>query len=253
MRNAVDFSGARPDPAELAAAQLDVLVYTGNARPDTAYIQALRSAGVGVCMVQESDPNRSQQGAGAGAEDARYADQRADEVGYPASCAIAYVVSDGNANDPHTGAGQIAAYAQAVAGTSKRPVFFYGNQYACDAAMSGAPGALGTWIPSTWGTGTLLTQEANTASPFANTDLNTVHAPYGSWTDDVEDDMFTDDDRKTLTDIEGWLSGGSQYPPLEQRIVSGVLHGVGELLGKLPDVKGYLAKLFPNKASRVGD
>ncbi len=65
--------------------------------------------------------------------------------------------------------------------TSRRPFFFYGNQYATDAAISGAPKALGSWVPSSWGTATLLRQEANTASPIADTDLNTVHQEYAAW------------------------------------------------------------------------
>ena len=176
MRNAIDFSYARPTPETVAALGLDILVYTGPARPDKAYLDAMRAAGVAVTLVQESDPNRSQQGFAAGVADAQYADSRADEVDHQGS--IAYVVSDGSAGDPSSGADQIAQYAAGVQSVSRRPFFFYGNQYATDAALRGAPQALGSWVPSTWGTGSLLTQEANVASPVADTDLNTVHADY---------------------------------------------------------------------------
>lgn len=185
MRAAIDFSFARPSVQDLISHELDVLCYTGSARPDAGYFADLRAAGIAVTLVQESDPNRSQQGYSAGVEDARFADSRADEVGYPRSASIAYVVSDGSAGDPSSGGDQIAEYARGVVETSMRKVFWYGNVYATSAAMSGAPHSLGTWIPSSWGTGTLLTQEANIASPIGDTDLNTVHAPYGAWGHDT--------------------------------------------------------------------
>lgn len=181
MTTAIDFSDARPTPAAVAAAGVSgVIVYTGPARPDKPYLDAMRAAGLTVALVQESDPNRSQQGYAAGVADAQYANSRADEVGYPSSCAIAFVVSDGNATDPSTGADAISAYAKGVKDTSARPFFWYGNTYATSAAMAGG-GGLGTWIPSSWGNGTLLSQEANIASPIADSDLNTIHAPYGAW------------------------------------------------------------------------
>ncbi len=170
---------------------------------------------------QESDPNRSQQGRLAGVQDAQYADGRADEVGYPRTASICYVVSDGSRTNPSSGGNQIADYAAGIAGTSERPFFFYGNEYACDAAMQGAPTALGTWIPSTWGNGTLLTQEANQASPIDQTDLNTVHAPYGSWCDDVpEVPDLTPEQDATLNEILGWIKGGGpdNIPTIEARI-----------------------------------
>lgn len=181
MRNAIDFSFARPSPDDVAAHGLDILVYTGNARPDATYLQAMRARGVAVTFIQESDPNRSQKGYAAGVADAQFADSRVDAVGYPVNASVAYVVSDGSAGDPNYGWPSIAAYAKGIQDTSRRPFFFYGNQYATNAALSGAPKALGTWIPSTWGTATLLRQEANIASPIADTDLNTVLQPYGAW------------------------------------------------------------------------
>lgn len=219
MRAAIDFSFARPSVQDLISHELDVLCYTGSARPDAGYFADLRAAGIAVTLVQESDPNRSQQGHGAGVEDARFADSRADEVGYPRSASIAYVVSDGSAGDPSSGGDQISEYARGVVETSVRPVFWYGNVYATDAAMSGAPNSLGTWIPSSWGTGSLLTQEANIASPIGDTDLNTVHAPYGAWGHDTPtpanpfleyqmDEFFATDpaDRRNIW----WFSGAGR-------------------------------------------
>lgn len=190
MTTAIDYSFASPDPAAVKAAGISgVLVYTGPARPSAAQIADIRAHGLTVCLIQETDPNRSQQGFAAGVADAIYADGRADEVGYPTSCAVAYVVSDGSAGDPSSGAGRIAQYASGIASVSRRPRFYYGNTYACSAALQGDPHGLGTWIPSTWGQGTLLSQEANTPSPIADTDLNTVHAPYGAWGATGDDDV----------------------------------------------------------------
>lgn len=218
MRGAVDFSYARPSVQDLLAHELDVLCYTGPARPDKDYFDALRAAGIAVTLVQESDPNRSQGGYQLGVADAVFADQRADEVGYPKSASIAYVVSDGSARNPSSGGDQIAEYARGVVETSDRPVFWYGNEYATNAAMRGAPKSLGTWIPSSWGSGTLLTQEANTPSPIGDTDLNTVHAPYGAWGHDAPvtnpyeeyqmDEFFATDpaDRRNIW----WFSGAGR-------------------------------------------
>lgn len=218
MRNAIDASYARPTIDELVQHELDILVYTGPARPDKAYFDALREAGIAVTLIQESDPNRSQGGYQFGVADAVFADQRADEVGYPKSASIAYVVSDGSARNPSSGGDQIAEYARGVIETSDRPVFWYGNEYATSAAMRGAPKSLGTWIPSSWGTGSLLTQEANTPSPIGDTDLNTVHAPYGAWGHEVPvtnpyleyqmDEFFATDpsDRRYIW----WFSGAGR-------------------------------------------
>lgn len=235
MKDAVDFSFARPAAADLVAAGVDAIFYTGPARPDKGYVDGLRAAGVGVCLVQESDPNRSQQGEAAGIADALYADGRADDLGYPVTCAIGYVVSDGSRDNPNAGGDQIAAYAAGVAETTKRPVFFYGNQYACDAAMHGAPGALGTWIPSTWGTGTLLTQEANKPSPIDQTDLNTAHAPYGNWADQEED--MTPEEHHWLETVYGILTGGGEpgpYPQMDARIIAGVNTHTDEAVKAIP-------------------
>ncbi len=236
MRNqAVDFSWTHPSPAELVAANVDAIFYTGNARPDKGYVDSLRAAGIGVCLVQETDPNRSQAGNLAGHADGIYADNRADQIGYPTTASICYVVSDGSRDFPNTGAENIAAYAAGVIEASRRPVFWYGNEYACGAAMTA--GGLGTWIPSTWGNGSLLTQEANRASPIDQTDLNTVHAPYGNWTTDTEDDL-TPEQAAQLTEIQGILNGGGVYPSLEARIEATVAAELAKQLAALPPSSG---------------
>jgi hypothetical protein len=189
MNNAVDAEYARPSAAELLAAEVDILVYTGNARPDTNYLNDLRGANVCVAFIQETDSARSQEGYQAGVYDALFADGRTSQVGYPTSCAIAYVVSDGNAEDPNYGANNISDYGEGVADTSKRPFFFYGNRYAVDAAVVGAkrnPKAfcLGGWVPSTWGADRgedLMVQEANLSSPIADTDYDSVYKFYAAW------------------------------------------------------------------------
>lgn len=197
MRNAVDFSYARPTGAELELRGLDALFYTGNARPSAEYINDLRSRGVAVTFIQETTSTRAQAGFGAGVADAQFADARASEVGYPTTAAIAYVVSDGSASDPNYGAENITAYAQGVASVSQRPFFFYGNRYCVDAAMAGGGArCLGAWVPSTWGSDPnrdLLIQEANIASPVGDTDLNSVYKPYGAWGQDSTTTKEDDD------------------------------------------------------------
>lgn len=221
MRNAIDFSYARPNVAEVAAKGLDVLVYTGNAIPAAQYLRDMRMAGVCITMIQESAPNRAQEGYGAGVADSNYANGKADSVNYPRTASIAFVVSDGSAGDPNYGGDNIAQYAAGVQSNSPRPFFFYGNRYAVDNAMRGAPKGLGCWVPSSWGAKAtdLLVQEANTPSPFANTDLNTVHRPYGAWgqTNDTPAPPNQEDDemakplyisKKSDADVGIWATDG---------------------------------------------
>ena len=119
MKNAVDYSYARPSGAELASRDLDALVYTGNARPDQPHFDDLRNHGVAITFIQETTSTRSQEGYQAGVYDAQFADRRATERGYPLDAAIAYVVSDGSAYDPNYGGENIAAYARGIAVTSQ--------------------------------------------------------------------------------------------------------------------------------------
>ncbi len=170
--NALDFSYARPTAQQILAAGIhQVLVYCGNARPDQAYIDDLHAHGIVTTYIMETTSTRSQQGAQAGRLDCIFAEQRVKEQGHHGS--IAVVVSDGNAADNW----DASAYGQGWASAATLPFFAYGAVPICESFNRGAPASLGTWVPATWGNGTLLTQVVG-SSPVADTDLNIVHADY---------------------------------------------------------------------------
>jgi len=217
MRNALDFSYARPSGDQLASLQLDALGYTGNARPDQSYLDDLAAHGVGWTFIMETNSARSQEGYPAGVYDARFADGRSDQRNYPRDRSIAYVVSDGSRFDPASGGDQIADYGEGVAATSLRPFLFYGNQYAIDHATTGAlriPTArlLGYWGIATWGADrgvALLVQEPNIASPLPGTDYNSVYRNYTSAAPapvHQEDDMAVYITKKSDTSVGVWVT-----------------------------------------------
>ncbi len=205
MTSALDFSYARPTPQEILGAGVKgVLVYTGNARPDQGYIDSLRSAGITVTFIMETYSQRSQAGFQAGVLDCQFAEQRARERGHNGS--IAVVVSDGNGAD-NWDASQYGAGWQSVA---TLPFFSYGAQPICESFNRGAPRSLGTWVPSTWGQGTLMSQLV-VQSPVAGTDLNTVHADYTGGTVPVpptakDDDMPLYITKKSDTSVGVWVT-----------------------------------------------
>jgi hypothetical protein len=200
-------------PSRLAELNLDVLVYTGNARPEQWWIDRCREAGVVVTFTQETYSARSQEGYQAGVLDAQFADARCDERGHQGS--VCYVVSDGNSGDPNpenSNRAQIVAYGQAVAQTSRRPFFFYGNRYAVDAALEGAakvPGApavslVGGWLPRTWDfdpSRDLIAQEPNLPTPIDGTDFNTVHREYTITSGDDFLMALTDEEQHRILDF----------------------------------------------------
>lgn len=180
MGIAVDFLNGAHSAATLRAAGVElVLVYVGVPAGDKPYVTELVAGGVGVALIRETDPNRAQQGYDAGVVDGRVVEAWCAHVGYPGDAAVFYVVSDGSATDPHTGANAIRAYARGVRSVNlARTVGWYGNRYAVDAAGAGL-----TWVPSTWGatdTDTLV-QEANLSSPVPGTDLNTINHAFTWW------------------------------------------------------------------------
>jgi hypothetical protein len=186
VKLAVDFSGARPDPGELARLNLDALGYVGSSRPDQTYLDALTSAGVRFTFIFETDPNRSQQGYQAGRLDAQFFEQRVKERGYPPTMPAMVVVSDGTATSPSSGGNAIADYGRGWADTTTRPLCAYGNRYAVDAFNRGVPASRllargGGWLPIPWGGNAaqdVMGQDANTPSPIPGTDLDRVWVDY---------------------------------------------------------------------------
>jgi hypothetical protein len=172
-RNALDFSYARPSADTILGVGInEVLVYCGNALPDQSYIDGLRSRGITVTYIMETVSTRSQQGFQAGVFDCQFAESRTKHQGHTGS--IAVVVSDGNAADNW----DASEYGRGWASVATLPFFAYGAVPICESFTRGAHGlCLGSWVPITWGQGTLISQLV-TPSPIADTDLNIVHADY---------------------------------------------------------------------------
>lgn len=171
MRDALDAAWG-DFPADVG---LDWLRYTGPARPTPEWCAAAAAAGR-LTFIRESYSTRSQEGYDAGRADCIEAEARAREV-HPGVESIAVVVSDGNYADDW----DASEYGRGWASAATLAFFPYGAVPICDSFNRGAldsPWCLrGTWVPETWGWGTLLSQVVGW-SPVGNTDLNHVRAPY---------------------------------------------------------------------------
>lgn len=167
MRDALDAAWG-----DFPVGDLDWLRYTGSARPDAGWVNSCLAAGLIVTFIQESYPSRSSEGFDVGVADCRFAEARAREV-HPGVRSIAVVVSDGNGADNW----DASEYGRGWQSVATLPFFAYGAVPICESFARGAPASLGTWVPETWGQGTLMSQVVG-PSPVADTDLNHVHADY---------------------------------------------------------------------------
>lgn len=161
---------------------LDWLRYTGNARPERWWVEAVTRHSR-VTFIFETVSTRSQEGVPAGMMDCSWAELRALDV-HPGVASIAVVVSDGNGRD------NWSAYDYGYGWGLRATIAFfpYGAKPICQSFLDGARAALaqrgmshllidGDWVPETWGDGTLMSQVVG-FSPVGNTDLNHVWAPY---------------------------------------------------------------------------
>jgi hypothetical protein len=154
---------------------LDWLRYTGAARPTSEWCaDAARVARL--TFVFEADSTWSQCDYATAHATCIAHEARAREV-HPNVESMAVVVSDGNWLDDWDASEAGRGWADAAT----LPFFPYGAVPICDSFNRGAmhsPLCLrGTWVPETWGWGTLLSQVVG-ASPVDNTDLDHVRAPY---------------------------------------------------------------------------
>ncbi len=161
MSEAADYSTARPAPAALVAAGYkDVIRYVSpppNPKNLTLpELNELRGAGLGIALVWESVAQRAaMSGAGGGRSDATMANQLADELGYPDSCTIYFVLEDPNQLPASTWP-QLDAYATAAKATSKRPIGGYGSQAYLEHAIHAGLITKG-WQVGGWSTGVSAT------------------------------------------------------------------------------------------------
>jgi hypothetical protein len=181
---AVDYSFARPNPADLAAAG-----YVGALRylaplPNTKVITgdevaSLHANGLAIGFVWESGANRSSQGYAAGKSDAQAANLMADDLGVPDNVVIYFAV-DYDA-DPSA----VEAYFQGARDGSSRPTGGYGSfrvvEYLLDLSL-----IVKAWQTVAWSHGKKsnrahLYQRAD-GTPPAGCDVNDVQsADWGQW------------------------------------------------------------------------
>ncbi len=226
---ALDASYTQHPAPEVSGAGFSVaMYYTGNARPSAGYLAELVAYGIGVMLIQESNPERALEGYGAGVVDGQYAARRVEEAGLPDWVTIPLCVSDNTANTPSGAAAAIAiqAYVQGFSDAcGNHRIALYGNRFAVDAGRNVAK-VVWTWVPSTWYANDSdgMWQMANIPSPLDGTDLNWILIPLaqvGAWgtsapapapTPETEDDdMYvgwgTDSDGVMFTDkIDGGIT-----------------------------------------------
>lgn len=206
--DALDFLAA-PDPGVVRPLGLGVLPYTGNARPDQAWVDTCRAYGVPILwFTQETIGTRSQQGGLAGVYDCQFAEARARERGHTGP--IAVVVSDGTAQD----AWDASEYGRGWASVATLRFFPYGALGVCASFLTGASGSpflvVGEWVPETWGAGRIASQVVG-PSPVPDTDLNHVHVDLGAFPGPLQggsDVLFCHHHKAGATVIDTYLTDG---------------------------------------------
>src|SRR4051812_770923 len=124
-RRCIDYSYARPHPAEVRAAGFRGVVryLSGDRKKDLTKAEAaqLHRVGLWILLVWELSAHRAGEGRAAGIADARAAEAQADALGYPGTATILYAV-DYDAT-PH----QVREYFEGIQFCARRPVGIYGG------------------------------------------------------------------------------------------------------------------------------
>lgn len=254
---AVDYSTARPDPAELAQRFAGVLRYLAplpNRKvADRAEIDALHAAGLSVGFVWETGASRAGQGYSAGVQDAQQANGLADNLGIPDTVTIYFAV-DFDANPD-----AIVGYFQGVGSINRRPVGGYGSYTVIERLLD--DGLIGhAWQTVAWSRGKRsarahLFQRADaTANPPPGTDVNEIlQDDWGQWSPQGDDDMFDDNDRAKLDHLDARV-GAIDLLSLAVLGPNGLRQQVADLQGKpaaVIDEKAVAAALAPMLSSNA--
>lgn len=138
-----DYSFARPSPAALKAAGYSAvsryLSHDKSKNISPPEYAALEAAGLTVMLNWETTTTRALQGAAAGQDDAKDANDQADEVGYPLTAPIYFSV------DTAATLNSVGPYFQALHTYSRRPVGYYGGQ-AVGLALEGLGYVTHLWV-----------------------------------------------------------------------------------------------------------
>lgn len=177
MTTFVDYAWWQVTPAQLrsmgftGAMRYGVPGNTKSATP--VEVANLRAAGFDFGLVYETVANRSAQGAGAGADDAKAANAFADSLGYPSECTLWYAV------DFDAAPSQVQAYFDGVGSARLRPYAPYGSADVIDGVRYPGIG----WQTAAWSRGRVSARAGLLQNGFHNTyDSNVVLvADFGQW------------------------------------------------------------------------
>jgi Rv2525c-like, glycoside hydrolase-like domain len=127
---AIDYAGARPSPSLIKSkGYLGVLRYVSHSawkNITPSEFNALIAEGLTVTLNWESSADRMMSGHEGGIADGNAANEQANMLGYPQTCAIYYSFDTDDRGQPGW-QDKVAAYLQGAAKTSARPVGVYGS------------------------------------------------------------------------------------------------------------------------------
>lgn len=146
MTLAIDYAWQHPDPAAIKADGYDVVMrylsHDSSKDLTAAEAVALHSAGLSIGLVWETTARRAADGFNAGVADAREANARADELGFPKGCPLFYAV------DYDAEPSVASAYFNGIATVAGRPIGVYGSYRVVEQMLS--EHALYGWQATAW-------------------------------------------------------------------------------------------------------
>ncbi len=178
MTTFIDYAWWQVSPAQLKAmgfsGVMRYISHDGSKDITAVEIANLRAAGFDIGIVFESTGSRSAEGFGAGHDDAIFANQRLDALGYPANCLVTYAV------DFDAAPSQVQPYFDGVASVVGRPSAPYGGIRVVDGVRYPAPFA---WQTEAWSGGRVSARAGLLQDGFHSTyDSNQVLiADFGQW------------------------------------------------------------------------
>lgn len=181
MPLAIDFSWSRPDPGEVVSlGYVGVIGYLSHDRSGKVFGDWKRyaDAGLGVALVFEDSPTRPWQGYGAGRDDASFANDQADQLGFPG--AVIFYAADTD-DRGMGGTGAVVDYMRGAQSVGRRGAGIYGSVRVVDDVVGAGAAVLG-WQATAW-SGRLVSSAAclyqyARAVPLGGTDENGVLTSY---------------------------------------------------------------------------
>lgn len=241
MQLGVDYSFARPDPAQIKAAGYDmVLRYLASSAPAQPKVltiaerNALWAAGLGIGLVWEESAQRALAGRDAGVADATAANAMAAALGVPADVIIFFAVDFDAAPD------QVRPYFEGVHSVRPRCGCYGGNKVIDPLMAAGLIQAGWQAGAASWSNGKV----SPNASIVQRTSATVAH-PIPS----------TDENAIATTDGWGWFAAAATVPPAAPAPTSdvasiidymGLLHSMAAALSTAAQANGQ-----PEQAAKL--